>query len=103
MPAILLEPRYLGSLLEGYRFRDRLSVGCPSVPVAAMITESNMRVEVERGADGRDLNSIWSGVWVPGAPVRGLQTHRKALGRGLAISFTGAVRMGRRLLQVVVI
>lgn len=95
MPAILLEPRHLGSLLEGYRFRDRLSVGCPSVPGAAMITESNMRVEVERGADGQDLTSIWSGVWVPGEPVRGLQVHRKALGRGLAISFSGAVRMGK--------
>lgn len=93
MPAILLESRHLGSLLEGYRFSDRLSVGCPSVPAAAMITESNMRVEVERAADGPDLSSIWSGVWVPGVPVRGLQIHRKALGRGVAISFTGAVRM----------
>lgn len=82
VPAILLESRHLGSLLEGYRFIDRLSVGCPSVPVATMITESNMRVKVERAADGQDLSSIWSGVWVPGVPVRGLQIHRKTLGGG---------------------
>lgn len=60
MPVILLESRHLGSPLEGNRFIDRLSVGYPSVPVAAMITESNIRAKAERAADGYDLSSICS-------------------------------------------
>lgn len=48
-----------------------------------MITESNMRVEVERGADGQDLSSIWSGVGVPGALLEDYRFTAKLLVGGL--------------------
>ena len=64
MPAILLDSRHLGSPLEGNRFTDRLSVGCPSVPVAAMITESNLRAEAERAAENRGSKCVLLGLRV---------------------------------------
>lgn len=49
------------------------------------MSESALRMELERAADGRNLNNVWSGVkhFLSGVPKELLQIHRHILYTGV--------------------